>query len=67
VQIDCRTRLIQNKPLTWKKKEVKSKFHSNKITLMTDFGDMEEARDCREKIKAEARQADKPTNSPDFQ
>jgi mannosyltransferase OCH1-like enzyme len=30
-QIDCRSRLCQNKPLTWKNKEAKSKFHSNKI------------------------------------
>jgi hypothetical protein len=44
-QIKCRTRLRQNKSLTWKNKEVKSKFHSNKIMLITDFGNMDEARD----------------------
>jgi hypothetical protein len=66
-QIKCRTRLRQNKPLTWKNKEVKSEFHSNKIMLITDFGDMDEARDWREKIEAEGTQTDRQANSPDFQ
>ena len=47
-QIYCRSRIKQNKPLTWKNREVKSKFHFNKIMLITDFGDMEEAREWTE-------------------
>ena len=60
------TTVRQNKPLTWRIKEVKSKFHSNKIMLITDFGDIDKARDWGEKIEAEARQTDRPTNTPDF-
>ena len=39
-QIDCRSRILQKKPLTWKNKEIKSKFHSKMIMDITDFGDM---------------------------
>jgi hypothetical protein len=60
-------RLWQNKPITWRNKEVKSKFHLNKIMLSTDFGDKDEAQEWREKIEAEARQTDKPAQTPDFQ
>jgi hypothetical protein len=35
--------------------------------LITDFGYMEEAREWREKIEAEDKQAEKPPNTPDFQ
>ena len=35
--------------------------------LITDFGDMEEAREWREKIEAEAKQTEKPFSSLDFQ
>ncbi len=40
-------------------KEVKSKFHSKKILVITDFGDMNEAREWREQIKTEAKLQDK--------
>ena len=66
-QIECRTRIRQNKPLTWKNKEVKSKFHAKKILVITDFGDMDEAREWREKIETEAKLPEKPTNGQDFQ
>jgi hypothetical protein len=35
--------------------------------LITDFGDMEEARDWKEKIEAESRQTDRTANTLDFQ
>ena len=35
--------------------------------LIIDFGDMEEARDLREKIEAEAWNTDLPANTLDFQ
>jgi hypothetical protein len=66
-QIDCRTRIRHNKPLTWKNKEVKSKFHSEKILAITDFGDMDEVREWREKIENKAKHPEKPTNDQDFQ
>jgi hypothetical protein len=53
--------------MTWKNKEVKSKFHSKKILVNTDFGDMKEAREWREKIENEAKQPEKPKNDQDFQ
>jgi hypothetical protein len=53
-----RLRLKQNKSLTWKNKEVKSKFHSNNVMLITDFGDMDEAREWKDKIEAEAKQTE---------
>jgi hypothetical protein len=34
---------------------VKSKFHSKKILFITDFGEMDEAREWQENIKNEAR------------
>ena len=67
-QLECRTRIKQGKPLTWKNKEVKSKFHSKKIMMITDFGDMEEAKEWIDKIETEAKQTEKPSaSSPDFQ
>jgi hypothetical protein len=48
------------KPLTWKNTEVK--FHSNNIMLITDFGDMDKARDWREKLRQKLGiLTDKPT------
>jgi hypothetical protein len=35
--------------------------------LITDFGDMDEAREWRNKIEAEAKQAEKPTSDLGFQ
>ena len=66
-QIECRTRIRENKPMTWKNREVKSKFHSRKILVITDFGDINEAKEWTEKMEAEAKQTEKPTNDQDFQ
>ncbi len=63
-QIDCNLKL---QPLTWKAKDIKSKFHRNKISCITDFGNMEEAREWREMIETDARLTEKPTDEPDFQ
>jgi hypothetical protein len=53
--INCCSRIRQNKPLTWKNKKIKFKFHSSKILALTDFGEMEEARELQEKIDKKAR------------
>ncbi len=53
--------------MTWKNREVKSKFHSRKILVITDFGDINEAKEWTEKMEAEAKQKEKPTNEQDFQ
>ncbi len=53
--------------MTWRNKEVKSKFHSRKILVITDFGDINEAKEWTEKMEAEAKQNEKPTNDQDFQ
>ncbi len=66
-QFECYTRIANNKPMTWKNKEVKSKFHSKKILTITDFGDMDEAREWKEKIEIEAKLPEKPSNGQDFQ
>ena len=66
-QIECRTRIRENKPMMWRNKEVKSKFHSRKILVITDFGDMDEAIHWREKMEAEAKLPEKPSNDQDFQ
>ncbi len=44
-----------------------SKFHPNKIMLITDFGDKDETQEWREKIENEARQTDRPAQTMDFQ
>jgi hypothetical protein len=62
--IECRTMINKNKPLTWKNKEMKFKFHSNQILLIIDFGDMDEAREWQIQIEIQAKQA---TKSEDFQ
>jgi hypothetical protein len=53
--------------MTWRNKEVKFKFHSQKILVITDFGDMDEAREWREKLENEANQSERQTNNQDFQ
>jgi hypothetical protein len=53
--------------MTWTNKEVRSKYHSNKIILITDFGDMSKAKEWRERIENETKQIDKSDNKPDFQ
>ena len=67
MQIDYRSRIRQKKPLTWKKKEIKSKFHSKTILAITDFGDMGEARTWQDRIETEAKQAERQNDSPDLQ
>jgi hypothetical protein len=52
--------------MTWRNKEVKSNFHSRKILVITDFGDMDKAREWREKLEAEAKQQERPSNEQDF-
>ena len=54
-QLECRTRKAQNKPLTWRNKEVKSKYHSNKVLAITDLEDLEELQEWRHKIEEEAK------------
>ena len=66
-QLECRSRIAAGKPMTWKNKEVKSKFNSKKIMSITDFENMEEAKEWIDKITAEAKQTEKPVSSPDFQ
>jgi hypothetical protein len=53
--------------LKWKNKEVKSKFHSKKVLTITDFGDMNEAQEMRDKIENEAKLPERPANGQDFQ
>ena len=65
-QIECRQRKAQNKPLTWRNREVKSKYHSNKIMALTDLGDIEEIKEWTQKIEAEAMLSEIP-KSQDFQ
>ncbi len=60
--MDCRSRIRQIKPLTWKNKEVKSKFHSTKILVITDLGDIDEALEWQEKIETEAKLPEKQAN-----
>jgi hypothetical protein len=38
-----------------------------KIVVITDFGDMDEAREWREKFEIEAKQSERRTNDQDFQ
>jgi hypothetical protein len=41
--------------MTLRNREVKSKFHSRKILVITDFDDMDEAREWCEKMEKEAK------------
>ncbi len=65
--MECLTRIEQNKPMKWKNREVKSKFHLRKILVITDFDDMDEAREWRGKMEKEAKLPKIPTNDQDFQ
>jgi hypothetical protein len=55
-----------NKPLTWRKKEIKSKYHSNKIFTITDLDDIDEIKEYTKKIEEEARLMELP-KTQDFQ
>ena len=43
--MECRKRKFMNKPLTWKKKVIKSKYHNNKIFVKTDLDDWDEIKE----------------------
>ena len=45
-----KTRKAQNKPLTWRKKEIKSKYHNNKIFALNNLDDLVEIKEYTEKI-----------------
>ena len=55
-----------NKPLTWRKKEIKSKYHNNKIFSITDLDDIDEIKEYTQKIEEEARLMELP-KTQDFQ
>ena len=65
-QMECRKRKSMNKPLTWRKKEIKSKYHSNKIFTITDLDDIDEIKEYTQKIEEEARLMELP-KTQDFQ
>ena len=65
-QMECRKRKSMNKPLTWRKKEIKSKYHSNKIFKITDLDDIDEIKEDTQKIEEEARLMELP-KTQDFQ
>ena len=65
-QMECRKRKSMNKPLTWRKKEIKSKYHSNKIFSITDLDDIDEIKEYTQKIEEEARLMELP-KTQDFQ
>ena len=65
-QIDCRSRIRQNKPLTWKNKEIKSNFNAKTIHALMDFDSMDKAKEWQEKIEAESKLKEKPSSSTDF-
>ena len=55
-----------NKPLTRRKKEIKSKYQSNKIFSITDLDDIDEIKEYTQKIEEEARLMELP-KTQDFQ
>ena len=65
-QIECRQRKAEHKPLTWRNKEVKSRYHNGKIMALTDLGDIDEIKEWTQKIEEEAMLTELPKNQ-DFQ
>ena len=63
-QIECFSRKNQGKPLTWRNKEIKSKFHNNKIFALIDLDNVEEMKEWTRKIEEEAKLSELPK---DFQ
>ena len=63
-QIECFSRTNQGKPLTWRNKEIKSKFHNNKIFALIDLDNVEEMKEWTRKIEEEAKLTELPK---DFQ
>ena len=61
-QIECKTRKNQKKTLTWRKKEVKSKYHNNKIFALIDLEDLNEMKEWTHKIEEEAKLMELPKN-----
>ena len=54
-QIECFSRKNQGKPLTWRNKEIKSKFHNNKIFALINLDNVEEMKEWTRKIEEEAK------------
>ena len=65
-QIECFSCKNQGKPLTWRNKEIKSKFHSNKIFALVDLDNVEEKKEWTRKIEEEAQLMELP-KTQDFQ
>ena len=63
-QIECFSRKNQGNPLTWRNKEIKSKFHNNKIFALIDLDNVEEMKEWTRKIEEEAKLSELPK---DFQ
>ena len=56
----------QNKPLTWSKREIKSKYHNNKIFALNYLDYLDEIKGYTQKIKEDAKLMELPKNQ-DFQ
>ena len=52
-QIESKKRKAQNKPLTWRNKEVKSKYHNREIMALIDLEDMCEIREWKKRWQKE--------------
>ena len=52
----------QGKPLTWRNKEMKSKFHNNKIVALVDLENLDEMKDRTNKIEEESKLMELPKN-----
>ena len=49
--MEFRKRKSMNKPLTWRKREIKLKYHNNKIFVITDLDDLDEIKKHTQKIE----------------
>ena len=59
-QIECFSRKNQGKPLTWRNKEIKSKFHNNKTFALVDLENVEEMKEWTRIIEEEAQLMELP-------
>jgi hypothetical protein len=50
-QLGCRSRIRQNKPLTWKSKEVKTKLHSREIMIKRTLETWKKLKNGKKKYK----------------
>ena len=48
--------------MTWRKKEIKSKYHNNKIFALNDLDDLDEIKEYAQKIEEEAKLMELPKN-----